>query len=363
MTKREKQLLDLIKQNPLISQKELAEELNITRSSVAVHITNLLKKGYIVGKGYILREQGYVCVIGGSNIDIQGFPNFVLKEHDSNPGRVKISLGGVGRNIAENISKLQIPVKLISALGNDVYGNKILEEARISGINMEDSLIFQDESTSTYLSILDEQGDMKVAIAHMDVIDKMTIEFIRDKSHVIKNSKVCVLDTNLPEHILDYIVNNYSETKFFLDTVSSKKAEKVKRLIGKFHTIKPNKIEAEILSGMKINTKEDVKKAGKYFLAQGVKRVFISLSGDGLYYLDENNEGFMENKDVEVVNATGAGDAFSAGLVYTFLQNYNIEESAKFCMGAAIMAISHEDTINPNLSYENILKIMKELKI
>ena len=143
MTNREKEILELIRKNPMISQKELADRIGITRSSVAVHISNLLKKGYVVGKGYILRDQPYISIVGGTNIDIQGFPNNDLILKDSNPGEVKISFGGVGRNIGENLVKLGIETKLISAVGDDVYGRKILEESRTINLNMEDSLIIK----------------------------------------------------------------------------------------------------------------------------------------------------------------------------------------------------------------------------
>jgi pseudouridine kinase len=127
MTNREAELLKLIRKNPEISQNELAAILGITRSSVAVHITNLIKKGHILGKGYILKQEDYVCVLGGSNMDIVGFPHKNLVLHDSNPGKVKISLGGVGRNIAENLVHLGVSTKLISAIGDDLYGKKILK--------------------------------------------------------------------------------------------------------------------------------------------------------------------------------------------------------------------------------------------
>ena len=126
MTNREKELLELIKMNPTISQKELADTLKITRSSVGVHITNLIKKGYVIGKGYLLKEGEYISIVGGANMDIIGFPSDKLIIKDSNPGQVKVVLGGVGRNIGENLVRLGVETKLISAVGSDVYGEKIL---------------------------------------------------------------------------------------------------------------------------------------------------------------------------------------------------------------------------------------------
>ncbi len=56
MTQREREILNWIAENPMISQQELANKAGITRSSVAVHISNLTRKGYLAGKGYVLRS-------------------------------------------------------------------------------------------------------------------------------------------------------------------------------------------------------------------------------------------------------------------------------------------------------------------
>jgi pseudouridine kinase len=363
MTNREKEILELIKKNPMISQKELAQFLGITRSSAAVHITNLIKKGYIAGKGYIVNDKGYICIVGGANVDIQGFPekNLILK--DSNPGKVKISLGGVGRNIAENLSKLGTKTKLVSAIGSDIYGRKILDEANFFDIDMTDSLILNEASTSTYLSILDENGDMVAAIAHMDIFDKMTVDFIREKRHIVENSKLSIIDTNIPADVIEYIVTNFKNVDFFLDTVSTVKAKKVKEIIGYFHTIKPNKLEAEILSGISINNNDDLKRAAYYFLNKGVKTVFISLGAEGIYYNDGKYENKISIPKIKVVNATGAGDAFVAALSYGYVNDFDINYNARFAVGASLLALSHENTINPNMSIENINKKMKEIEL
>ena len=96
MTQRERELLNWIAENPLISQQELADKAGITRSSVAVHISNLMKKGYIAGKGYVLRNPSYAVVVGGVNMDIGGHSAEALVPNDSNPGKVTMSLGGRG---------------------------------------------------------------------------------------------------------------------------------------------------------------------------------------------------------------------------------------------------------------------------
>ena len=94
MTQRERQILQLIEKDPMISQQEIADKLGITRSSVAVHISNLIQKGSIAGRGYVLNSGNFVAVVGGVNVDIGGHSFAPLVESDSNPGRVSMSLGG-----------------------------------------------------------------------------------------------------------------------------------------------------------------------------------------------------------------------------------------------------------------------------
>ncbi len=360
MTKREMEIIKILKENPLISQNEIADMLNITRSSIGVHISNLIKKGYIKGKGYIIDEEPYVTIIGGANIDIQGFPKKALIGKDSNPGNVKISLGGVGRNIGENLIKLGIRSKLISVLGNDIYAREISEHSKKIGLEIDDSMFLENETGSTYLSILNDHGDMELAISSMDLYEKMNIDFIKKKEKVIDASKLCVIDTNMPKAVIEYLVRYKKDKIFFLDTVSVAKALRVKEVIGNFHSIKPNKAEAEILSGIKIDSNDDLHLAGEFFINKGCKQVFISLGAEGLYYTNGKKSGKIPGKEVNVINATGAGDAFVAGMIYSYLNDYNIEESARFAETASVLTIIHEDTINPKLSVELIEKVMKE---
>ena len=282
---------------------------------------------------------------------------------DSNMGTVKMSLGGVGRNIGENMVRLGIDTKLISVLGDDIYGSKILEDSAVIGLDMKDCLILNGESTSTYLAILDETHDMSVAISSMDVYERMTVDFIKGKKHVIDNSELCVLDTNIPVDVIEHLLNNHRNTDFFMDTVSTVKAERVKHLIGDIHTLKSNTIEAEAMTGIEINSEDGLKRNCEYLLNKGIKKVFITLGRNGVFYCDESEMNHIKASNVKPVNTTGAGDAFMAALVYSHLNNRNINESAVIATAASVVALSHENTINPNMSVESINIKIKELEL
>ena len=361
MTLREKEILQILKNNPMISQQEIADMLDISRASVAVHITNLMKKGQILGKGYILRKENYVTVIGGSNMDIQGFPNNPLVMYDSNPGQVDISMGGVGRNIAENLSRLNVNTKLISAIGNDLYGNTILSECKNLNIDVNDCLVSDEYSTSIYVSILNNSKDMQLAISHMDIIEKLDESFIHSKHKSIDDSKAIVIDTNLSNEAIDFITRTYSHLPIFVDTVSTAKCLKIKDILDRFEGIKLNKYEAETLSGIKIENLDDVKKSCEFFINKGIKNVFITLGGDGVYCANTDKAVHIPGVKINIINATGAGDAFMSGIMYGFMNDLDLEETAKFSVGASILALSHKNTINPNLSVDLINQTIKEL--
>ena len=164
MTQRERQLLEWIRENPMISQQELADKAGITRSSTAVHISNLMKKGYIAGRGYLLRTAPYIVVIGGVNMDIGAVSRGELVSRDSNPGRVATSLGGVGRNIAHNLCLLGEEVSMVTVLGQDSFAQSVRENATAIGLDLTHSAVIPGGRTGTYLFIAGPDGDMELAV-------------------------------------------------------------------------------------------------------------------------------------------------------------------------------------------------------
>ena len=205
MTQRERQILQLIEADPMISQQELADRLGITRSSAAVHISNLIRKGHIAGKGYILRSDSYSVVVGGVNVDIGGRSFSPLVASDSNPGVVSTSLGGVGRNIAHNLSLMGCDVRMLTAFGDDVYGQKIAASCAELGIDISHALRLSDTSTSTYLYIADENGDMALAVSDMAICDRITPAYLAANLPLLQNAQIVIADTNIPRESLIFL--------------------------------------------------------------------------------------------------------------------------------------------------------------
>jgi len=360
MTKRELEILTILKENPLIAQQELATILGIKRSSVGVHLSNLIKKGYLKGKGYIIDEAPYLVVLGGANVDIVGFTDVPLILKDSNQGTLKISMGGVGRNIAENLIRLGLTTKLISVIGDDANGQQLKIHAQQIGLDVSDSLFLKNQATSVHLAIMDENNDMALGLSAMSIFDQFNLAFIKKKQAILQKATCIVLDTNMPKAVLDEVATNYPHKKIFLDAVAGSKALRAKDTLPYLYTLKVNRLETEILSGIKIITKRTFYKIADYFHKTGVKNLCITLGSEGVFYSNAAERGFIKpSEEISVINTNGAGDAFMAGLIFSDYKDYTLKESVQLGMACALITLTHEDNVHPQLQQKLIIKITK----
>ncbi len=302
----------------------------------------------------------YIALIGAANIDIHGFSSKPIIAKDSNPGGIELCAGGVSRNIAENLSRLGIKTELISAIGDDRNGSLILESCKKCGIGSNYTLIVPNAVSSIYLAIMDNTGDMALALSDMTISDNITVQFLQNRYNILKEATAIVFDTCLKTEVMTYILNTFSDKPIYVDPVSVGKAEALRPIIGKIHTLKMNKLEAEFLSETSIKDKSDLIKSSKWFLDLGVKRVFITLGSEGVFYRDIESYGIFKSVSAEIKNATGAGDAFMAGLVFGTLNDYNMEKLVRFASGLSLAALAGEETVNPKINFNYIEQITGE---
>ena len=358
MTQRERQVLQLIEADPLISQQDIAAKLGITRSSVAVHISNLTKKGCIAGRGYVLHAGTYAVVVGGVNVDIGGRSFAPLVASDSNPGRVSLSLGGVGRNIAHNLSLMGTDVRLLTAYGDDLHGERVAASCSELGIDLSHALRIPGAATSTYLYLADDHGEMALAVSDMEICKKITPADLASQLPLLQNAQVVVADTNLPQESLEYLAENCT-VPLFVDPVSTVKAEKLLPILSRIHTLKPNRLEAELLSGVPIHGTEDVAKAVDVLLKKGVHRIFVSLGPDGVYGAMGDERVTLPNIPGNMVNTTGCGDAFMAALVWAYLEGMTLRDTALAGLAAGSIAMESSETINSAMSAAGLRSRMR----
>ena len=290
-----------------------------------------------------------ITVIGGANVDIGGTPYAPLREGDSNPGRVRLSVGGVGRNIAHNLRLLGLPVSFLTALGKDAHGDRIAAECATAGMDCTRILRTHAESTSVYLFIADASGEMQLAVSDMEICQLITPAYLAAHREVLDASAALVLDANLPEESIRYLAET-ARAPLFADPVSVSKAGRLHSALRYIHTLKPNRSEAELLSGVPIRTEADLPRAADALLAAGVRRVFISLGTDGVFAAEPGRRLRLPCAPAHAVNMTGAGDAMMAGLVWSHVRGLELEASARAAAAAAAIAVESTHTVNPALS-------------
>ena len=355
MTQREREILRWIEADPMISQQELAERAGITRSSVGVHISNLIKKGCIAGRGYILPRGEYAVVVGAVNVDIGGRPDGKLVPADSNPGRVRMSLGGVGRNIAHNLALLGVDTRLITAFGDDANAERITASCTALGIDISRSLRVPGEATSTYLYIADADGEMAAAVSDMGIYERMTSAEMISRRDFIDSARALVLDANIPAETVEWLCT-HTTAPIFADPVSTVKAEKLRCVLDRLHTLKPYRLEAEVLTGVAIRDDRSLHRAADALLSAGVGRVFLSLGPEGVLAADANERFLLPSRPERIVGTTGCGDAFMAGLVWAYMNSADLRGSALAGLAAACIAMESEETVNPLLCREELCR-------
>ncbi len=302
-----------------------------------------------------------VTVIGGANVDIHGKSAGVLRANDSNPGSVRISAGGVGRNVAENLARLGVRCRLISAVGDDDYGRLLLRLTEAAGVDVDSVHVIGTAPTSTYLSVIDGSGEMKVAISDMSITEHLTPERLQSREALLREASVIVVDANLPADTLAWITSEFADKPIFADSVSTAKAPRVGRSLSSIHTLKTSAAEAEALTGLDARTIPELERVAAQLRGAGVERVFITRGRDGVYYSAGDGQGAVTSglPVVAVRNTSGAGDAFLAGLVFAWLDNKPLQDSLHFATAAATVTLADGATNSPALTLDAINELLE----
>ena len=137
---------------------------------------------------------GYIAGIGGANMDIHGRSDRQLIMRDSNPGSLHTSLGGVCRNICENLARLGETVRLITVVGDDVQGRGIIEGCEKAGIDMSATRVLRGERSSSYISIMDGDGDMLLAMSDMHIIKQLNAQLVDESRDLLCGADLIFLD-------------------------------------------------------------------------------------------------------------------------------------------------------------------------
>ncbi|HQX59795.1 MAG TPA: PfkB family carbohydrate kinase [Burkholderiaceae bacterium] len=351
MTAREQEILDILRADPLIAQQALADRLGISRAAAAGHIMQLVRKGLVLGRGYVLAEQGFVLAIGAANMDITGDTPNAIVAHDSTPGRIRCAPGGVARNVAENLARLGDAVRLFSAVGDDLFGARLLESTRRAGVDVRDCLVLEEQATSTYLSIHGPDGDMALALNDMAILAQITPARLQASAALVRQARAVLVDCNLSDDALGWIFGQARMEAVFAEPVSAFKCRRLLPWLDRVHTLKANRLEAQALTGLPVDDDAGLVQATQWLHGKGVARVVLSLGARGAYWSERAGaSGWQAALPADVVNATGAGDAMMAGLLHGYLQGEPLSYTIAFASACAAMTLAAPQANHVSLS-------------
>ncbi len=307
-----------------------------------------------------LNRSGKAVVIGAASLDFKARAAAPLVPRTSNHGRVTLSPGGVARNVAENLARLGQPVSLIAAVGDDAFGRDLLELTARAGVDVAPSLLSPNYSTGTYAAILDHLGDMTISIDDMEVVQAITPTVIRDRTALFRGAAVIMVDANLQPATLRQVLTIARRfgVPVCADPVSVDLARRFKSRLCDFAIITPNAAEAAVLCGGPVDTLAQAAEAARRLTMCGVGLVVITLAERGLYYASTEGSGHIPAPRVDVVDATGAGDALTAGVLCGLLHALPVDECMRLGVAAATITLKAPETVFPALSLERLYESM-----
>lgn len=292
-----------------------------------------------------------ITVVGESNIDITVVPNAAPNAKGCTPGKIAFHHGGVARNIAHNLCLLGHEVKLVSVFGGDDFAERMIADCKRIGMDLSLSDQFEHTKSPIFLSFNDDTGNMVSAVSDVSLNDRMDLDWFKGKMEAINTSELVVADTLLSTEALAYLMD-HCEAPLFVDTVSPGKAlrfAEAMRMSKKqsVFAVKCNRTEAFQITG-----ENDVIQVSKKMNYNGINNVYLTIGSTGVVYCSEGVVTTYPALPTSIVNVTGSGDAFFAGVIHAHTMGLVGKDAVPFGLKVAQHNIKSEAPVNPTLRPE-----------
>ena len=327
LNEKESKVFAYIKEDPFILQQVLADKVGLSRPAVANIISSLVKRGYLLGKAYVVNETRPIICIGAAAIDRRYFIENELVTGKSNKVTSQTSCGGVALSIAENLGRLQEDVLLMSLVGDDEEAKTIKEEMRpFMKVNEVEQI--SAFPTGTYMEVLDNNGEMVIGLSEMDIYDRMSPNWLMKRSVILKQAQAIVVDTNCPRETTEMVIDiaNQNKIPLVMVTVSPVKSQNIPLSLKGVKMFVTTQTEAELFFDLKIENDEVLKEVLNKYLDMGAEHVIITYKSKCIQYASQKYG--MLRFDLRYTNSDsyvwGTNEALVAGLLYRFLMTKNM---------------------------------------
>lgn len=299
-----------------------------------------------------------IVVVGGANVDLKGYSAEAFQQGSSNSGIINESSGGVARNVAANLGNLGCQVILLTAVGNDYRGEKLLTDTGKCGVNLEYIKVIDDYSTGTYLAVIDADGELVGAINSMEIIELVSSNYLQENLAELVSADWIFIDTNLNNEVIGWLLDRDFSSKIIIDPVSLEKSSKIKNRLEAIDILTPNLIEfcylyeldysdIDILIAKKEKSKLlELIASTREKVSPGIELI-ITLGAEGVIYSGYAGNFWEPAVDLndKIIETTGAGDALNAGIIYGLSRSKSIKEAIRLGQEMAGLNILSDDTV------------------
>lgn len=301
-------------------------------------------------------------VFGSFVVDLMGrTPHLPIPGETVKGSMFKMGPGGKGFNQGVAAHKAGADVIMVTKLGKDTFADVALDTMKKLNMNTDWVFTTEDEETGVALILVDENTSQNEIIVVPGACNTITDEEVESIADVLKESEYLLtqLETNVSsvEQVIDIAYKN--GVKVILNTAPIQPISD--EVLSKVDLITPNEVEAEILTGICIDSEEAANQAAKWFFERGVRNVLITLGGRGVYISTGEKSGIIPAYKVEAIDTTGAGDAFNGGLLAALSEGKDLWEAGVFANALAALSVQRLGTTLSMPTREEIEKFLQTL--
>ncbi|HBX70376.1 MAG TPA: ribokinase [Chloroflexi bacterium] len=297
-------------------------------------------------------------VIGAATIDIIGVLDDQMRRGISNPAHIRFSFGGVARNVAENLARLGHPVRLISAVGEDRFGEQLLDHTAAAGVDVSEIICSTDNSTGSYIGVVNQAGELQYALDDLHVIKTIKPQYLHDRYELFKQASVVFVDANLPPTTLRtaFSLARRAKIPVFADPTTTLLAHRLEPHLAKIFLIAPNFNEAAFYCDRTFQSADPqgALEAAKHLVSQGVQIAIVTLAESGVCYATSETNGYIPAIHTEIIDPTGGGDALTATVIFALLNEIPLDDAVRLGVSAASLTLRHRGAVLPDLSLEKL---------
>jgi ribokinase len=277
-----------------------------------------------------------VLVVGGANTDFLVRGPSLPKPGSTIEGEdFQEAPGGKGANQAVAAARLGAKVALVGRVGPDERGAAILARLKSEGVHVQEVSRDSDSATGVALVMIDAKGEKQILTAP-GANRRLTVRDIAHAGELIARARVVLLQLEVPLEAVAAAIRlaRSAGARVVLDPAPARQLSE--ELLRDVHVIRPNAAEAEVLTGIKVTGQASARRAAENLLRRSVRAAVIG-SPEGNLLLSSEGELWLPHLPVDVVDVTGAGDAFAAAMAVCIARGEDLPSAVRFAHAAAAL--------------------------